>query len=222
MEGSTAVPHGLPRKRLEPRTGSRAVVPAAFNYVDSRAGRGNSTPLPNGTNTSGRSQPAGGSKSTAAHTAGSGQRRARRYKRRLRCAPGRCCLRSESGLPPRRVPSISPTALRHRRLATSRTGVRSRHRSCLMAVDVRRKRCARRVSGRVCVPGGADQGKGVIRVVIRHPRPTAEVIAQHTPPHTRPRGAIEHVGGSDPTHRWESSHAAVGVVECVVIRTVRT
>jgi hypothetical protein len=32
-------------------------------------------------------------------------------------------------------------------------------------------------------------------------------------PQMRPRGEIEHVGGSNPTHRWESSHVSVGVIE---------
>ena len=26
-------------------------------------------------------------------------------------------------------------------------------------------------------------------------------------------GEVEHVGGSNPTHRWESSHVSVGVIE---------
>jgi len=35
----------------------------------------------------------------------------------------------------------------------------------------------------------------------------------HPRPHIRPRGEVELVGGSYPTHRWESSHVSVGVIE---------
>jgi hypothetical protein len=149
------------------------------------------------------------------------------HRRRPRL-PARCTSvrvagrRSSKRSPDGSKPSArrNPQQVRTRRQHTEQPLQRSSGRVRRLRGNVRASLGGRAAadSYRTCAANMADSQVASASLTRRPRSPPASgrdhrlTRLQTTTTHTTP-GEVEHVGGSNPTHRWESSHVSVGVIE---------